>query len=695
MAGVEIKTTQLFSRSALGALWERRKDFDKTTETLLNSIYVNRKKGGSTEYGQLDITYNLSKKVAGTMGFGRLYGNKSSLEKLQAECRASLCKDYYHDLDIVNCQPTICCQFVKHELGVEMPQLTKYVENRESFLTKLSETNNISREEAKQLVISIIYGDFTRDPILIYLSNEVRGISKELSKLPKYAKLFASVKNEKNIYGSFLSFLLQSEERYCMMAMREFLMQNEWSVDILAYDGVMPRRRENNGFTEDFLIEMSLHVKEKTGYLIQIKEKEQVGFDLPAHVEDASETAYREMKSEFEKNHFYFRTTNTVCEITRKHGVMHFGIEHAMLAFNDLLLPGCKKGDDDELFIKRWLKDGSRRCVSSLVYKMPEDCETHEASLFTGFAYEAMEGNDEEAVAIYLDLLKCCCGDEEAVADYVMKYMAHIIQKPFDVPGTAVIFSSRLHGTGKDTLLNIMRRIIGRHSTRYGSESQFWNGHDTGKEGAILIHLEEVGVKANKAKSEELKALITGESISINPKGVKAYDVPNVSRIMMTTNEPDPVKLEDSDRRFLIVNPANRLHAKGPAWWVDVQEHFKNETFLHTVGRFLEKVDLTGWNPRILPMTEVKKIMLEHSKPQSQEFLEHLVADTSELRVFTGLELFKKYQQWYKEQGGAAEFAYQSVGSFGMRILPFKDLLYKRERKDTGTLYYFYPGAKL
>lgn len=692
MAAFEITTTQLFNRSALGALWERRKDFDADTVSKIDSLYRNRKKGQTQ--GQQDVVYRFSKSKAGQMGFGRIYGPKNSLEGLQAECRASLCKEYYHDLDIVNCQPTLLSQLVRRVLGSDMSELENYVDSRDAFLLKLMEANEYSRDDAKSDVISVIYGRITKDPHLMALSNEVRNKAKELSRVADYVELFKVLKHEKNHYGSFLAYVLQSEERSCMLAMRDFLMAAGWSVDVLAYDGVMVRRREDASITDDLLIEMAHHVKEKTGYVIQIKEKEQVGFDLPQYYEDPAETAYKDMKVAFEKNHFYFDPTNTICKITRRDGIRHYNVEHAMISFNTMVLPGAK-GDDDELFIKRWIKDPSRRFVSNMVYKLPEECEDHEASLFTGFAYQDMEGDDEEAVAMFLDLLKCCCGDEEVVSDYILKYFAHMIQKPFKVPGVAVIFSSRTHGAGKDTLLNIMRRVIGRHSKHYSSETQFWSGHDTGREGAIMIHLEEVGVKANKTKSGELKAMITGDTINLNPKQLKPYDVPNIARILMTTNEPDPVKLEISDRRFLIVNPSDRLHAKGLDWWADVQEKFESEAFLHTVGQFLETIDLTGWNPRRLPMTAVKEEMLELSKPQCQEFLEQLVADTVEVRTFSGLELFKKYQQWYKEQGGAPEFSYQTLNGFGMKIMPYNNKLFKKVRGGSGVLYYVYPGMSV
>jgi len=694
MAGVVIQTIQLFNRSALGALWARKKDFDEATQKLLDSIYVNRKKGGDTECGEVPIRYSLANTKAGSMGYGRMYGSKGSMERLQAECRASLCKDIYHDLDIVNCQPTILASFAKRHLDVDMPTLSKYVQNRDTFLATLQETNGISREDAKQLVISIVFGASTRDPLLIYLSNEVRTVSKELSKLPAFNPLFVSLKNEKNHYGSFLAALLQTEERMCMLAMREFLIENGWSVDILCYDGLMIRKRKDTPITEDLLIEMAHHVKEETDYVVEIKEKEQIGFNLPHHVEDSVEAAYREAKATFEKNHFYFMPTNAVCEITRSSGIKHYTKEHAMTGYNTIVLPGPK--GEDNLFIKRWFNDPARRFVHKLVYKLPEDCEAHEASLFVGFAYDEMDGDDDEAIPLFQNLLNSCSGDNAAVAEYILKYFAHMIQKPFEIAGTAVIFSSRVHGTGKDTLLNIMGGVIGdAHYQHYNTESSFWEKHDTGREGTIMVHLEEVGSRANKKQADALKSLITSNSITMNPKNLSPYTVVNTSRILMTTNHPDPVKLENTDRRFLIVNPSERLRAMGPTWWLETQSKIKSEAFLHTVGRFLEKVDLTDWNPRVMPSTTIKEAMLEFSKPQIQEFLENLVEGTETVMLYTSAELYKKYINWYKDRGTPAEFAYQTVNSFGMNLLPFVDKLFKKIHNRTGSVYYVHPSGTL
>jgi hypothetical protein len=681
----EVQTTQLFNRAALGNLRARRAEFDNNTEKLLNSLSNNRKKG--TLQGTQEITYKLARTRAAQLGFGRLYGTKGSLEQLQSECRATLCADAYHDIDIVNAQPTLLIQLARKLLKRDIPELEEYVDNRDQFLQTLIDRDNCSREEAKNQVICVLFGGTTKDPLLQPLSTKIRTVAKEFAKLPQYTELFESLQHEKNHYGSFLAYITQTEERHCMLAMRQWLMDQGWSVDVLAYDGVMIRKRKDVPITPELLTDLEAAVLTATGYTVRIIEKPMTGFDVNV-MQDEDDVAYAEMKAKFEENHFYFGSVNSIVEQAAD-GLHQMSIEHAMTYLNTWLLPGKNKKDEPELFIKKWIKDPQRRFVKRLVYKMPADCDADEASLFIGFAYKQMEGDDPAAIALFMDILRACCGDDETVTNYVLKYFAHCIQRPFESPGTAIIFTSRTHGTGKDTLLNTMRRIIGHHSKHYGSETHFWDKHDTGKEGAILIHLEEACARANKAKAGELKQMVTGEQIDINPKGMRMYSVPNVCRIVMTTNEPDPVKLEESDRRFVIINPSNRLHAKGLQWWADIQEQLKSSAFLGTVGRMLETLDISFWNPRVMPMTEYKKELHEMSKQNEEMFFEALVHDAehapaSDLRPE---DIYAVYKQWWYKQGMDSSKMRISPNSLMLASMHLAGKYFTKRRISSGMLY--------
>jgi hypothetical protein len=673
MSHLQISTTQLFSRKALDALLAQSGKLPREDEGRLLAIKRGRNKSGCGVDGEQTIQYNLSRKAAGTLGYGRIFGTKTSFEWLPSDYRGALCGEYYHDIDMVNAQPILLAQHARAR-GVDMPVLDAYIDAREEFLVKLGGTRN----EAKEAVIAVLYGGRPTNPLLNALYNEVNGYSKLLSRDSVFADLWEVCKKEDRKYGSLLAHILQTEERTCMLAMKEVLEEEGWSVDVLVFDGVMIRKRTDATVTDGLLRLVESSVLHKTGYEIKLIEKPMAVMDLP-DPETPAQQKYAAMKADFEADHFYYKPTGTVVETSAK-GLGHFPLEHAFVAFNALQL-GIGANGEPELFIKRWIKDKDRRTVTDLVYKLPEDCESHEASLFTGFAYQQLQSEPTAgAIELFTDLLRAVCGDEEDVYTYLLKTFAHIIQRPFNATGVCVIFSSLIQGTGKDTVMGILTRLVGRHTAHYTSDDDFWSPYDTKKEGSLVMYLEEAGSGANKAKFNALKARITTATLTVNPKGVRAYDVPNVARYFMTTNEADPVRLEESDRRFLMVNPSTRLVKSN---WTSIYSQIEQPGFLVAVGKYLETIDLTGWNSRTFPVTEVKAALMELSKTSEASFLEEWASTSQPVE---GGDLYTEYRSWCIEH--TMPYA-QSTMSFLKKALPLKGRYYTTTKgSGNKTLYH-------
>ncbi len=90
--------------------------------------------------------------------YGRLYAYKIvGLQLLKREVRALLSYGIYYDIDIVNCHPTILLQIAKDN-EINCPNLKNYMEKREKYLKIITDNNDITRSDAKKLVISIING---------------------------------------------------------------------------------------------------------------------------------------------------------------------------------------------------------------------------------------------------------------------------------------------------------------------------------------------------------------------------------------------------------------------------------------------------------------------------------------------------------------------------------------------------------
>lgn len=682
---------QLYDRRMMNLIWTNREKLfdnrDKAQCSLLKALYDGRVKG--QQQGKRVITYKLSSSKPGKLGYGRYYGGDGSLETLEQDIRATLCSELYTDIDIVNCHPTLIVQYAKQQFNINLPYIQQYVDDRQGFFKKMHDEYDIEEAIVKNIIIIILYNGAIkvnhRDSIdfmgkgsipqeLLEMKNEMKLLYKLIKNTNKHNELYNHlVKQDKNIQGTFMAYIIQTEERNCLEAMIDKLEAIDLQVDVLAYDGCMTRGINN--ITDTMLADVEKHVLHEAGYSIKLKIKEMIPIHFEEEVDDNS---YESLKKKWEQNHFYFKPSNTIVEIT-KSGLAHFTLKHAMEAFNNWIM------NDNELFLKQWRSDSTRRVVEYLVYKKQEDCLPNEASLFTGFAFQDFpspsDSERQDAITLFKDIVSANCNDEAPIIDYIEKTYADMLQNPFKKSGVCIIFSSKVQGVGKDTSLGVIERILGDVNTaHYIEDTDFWSNHDTKKEGAIMMYLEEACAGSNKAKSDALKARITSDKISINPKGVKMYDVPNIARYFMTTNNPEPVKFEETDRRFMLINPSTRLLR---ANWVDIQEKLNRPSWMRAIAEYLLSIDVTNWNPRNFPITEVKRDVMKISASAEKLFLEQWESDTDDGII--GSDLYKLYKNYCIEHD--LPYAQSSI-SFCMKIIPYKRVLFNTREGDKQRTYY-------
>ena len=676
-----ITCEQLYSRKGLSFLWENRKLLDSATNANVESLWRCKKKG-SVQCSQT-IRYQTSQSsTAGKLGYGRLYARGGvGLERVEREARGTLCQDYYYDIDIKNCHPVLLTQYARRKYERDLTAVRRYVETREAFLKTLGE----DRDEAKQLVLKVLFGGTTDHPELVDLSAQVRGFAKFLAGRPEHAELWTAVKSCDNRTASFMAEILQTEEASCLLAMKESFERQGWSVDVLAYDGVMIRKQAGKELTDEILQTVMADIETATSYKLELARKEFECFEIPMVAEDEAAKAYAEMKAEWEKNHFYFKPTNTIVEVATTGALAHYDLAHARMCFNMWKLKGAEK---DEEFLAQWNGDGTRRIIDTLVYKKPEDCKPNEATIFFGFKYETLEPcENKEAIDVFQGLLRAVCGDHEPTYNYLLRWFAHLIQKPFEKSGVCPILINKTQGTGKDTTCLWIKKILGNHVAHYNDEEQFWEKFDTQKEGAILMYLEEVGSGASKKKSSELKARLTSDILKIRPLGLKAYDVPNIGNYIMTTNMTDPVRIEGTDRRFFPIYGSDRLRVvdeASRAWWdyfytqSRISDAEPNPAWLYPVGKFLESVDLTGFRPRDIPETEYKNEVVEMSETSEEAFIKQWTGENVPMN-----DLYEAYREWCIMNNRA--HAATSV-SFGKNLMGYAGYVTKK-RTAKGMVY--------
>jgi hypothetical protein len=676
---LKYETAQMFSKRGLGFLWAKRDELDPGQVSILQTMYNSRKKGSITGYQE--IVYKYSKSNAGKLGYGRLYGQKGSLETLEKEIRGTLCKDYYYDLDFVNCHPVLLLQFAKQCYNKELPEVENYVKDRDAYLAHIGS----NRDDSKSEIFRIFYGGRNTVPFLEPLAREVREFTRFLVKSGEFADLYDAVKHEDNIYGTYLSYILQTKERICMLALKTILEQRGYKIDVLAYDGVMVRKEENVLITDELLEDIQAQIYDKTGFRLHVVIKPFSSYPIEEYDGDicpkVGKREYMEKKMAFEERYFYYVEKNAIAEIQENKSLNFYTLPHAEVYLNSWdFIHGSFT--DRTSFLYLWLKDPARRVVKTITMKPSDDPFAYVQPIT--FAYTGGAKVEDDKKSAYLDLWNALVsavsgGDSEKRA-YLEKWLAHCLQKPFDLQGTALVVTGD-KGVGKDTLFDFFSvHVLGNiYCANYTSTQQFWDKYDTGRMNKLLVKLEEAVGALNRQNDSAFKARITSMHQTFNPKGVGAFTCENFNRYVLTTNESNPVRIEDNDRRFVLMTASRELQGNH-AFWKEVREKLFTGEGGRVVGEHLMAMDLKEFNPRILPKDEYKEAIANAEKSSEQLFIESW--DGVEVGA---TELYRIYVQYCAEN----QLPYcNSAKSFGMRLLVFIRDKKIFKRRENGSTYY-------
>jgi hypothetical protein len=687
-----IRTTQLFSRRGLGYLWDRRDELDPGQVALLTTLYNNKTKG-LIECQQL-VEYKLSNKKAGKLGWGRLYGTKGSLEQLEKEVRGTLCKDFYHDLDIKNCHFVLLTQFAKRVYGVDMPEVDKYIANREQFLADVGG----SREDAKTEVIKIMYGAANTTPSLAPLAKETREFSKMLSIRQEYEELFAECKKNpdttfgagkkqtkvKSVYGSFLSYILQNEERSCMLAMRDYLQQKEdKKVDVLCYDGVMVRKEaySNEELPASTLRGAEAWVKETTHYDTEIIVKPFSFYEIPKTTEElcpgVTKEAYDDMKNRFEMNNFYYMPSNELVEVYGRE-MTRMTLDHAREYYSaKWRFTHSTKFADYTPFFDIWRKDETRRIIRTIDMKASDDPTVF--VMAPSFAWSDDVEPAAAAVEKFQDLVRLFGG--EAQQKYIINWMAQLVQKPFETTDTSLVITG-VKGCGKDTLFDFfMEFVIGTsYSANYGcGGTQFFNTHDTGRMNKFICKVEEANKETFRKNADKFKSLVTSKTEIFNGKNQKPVTVANYNRFILTSNSGCPVDMSDGERRFVVASCSSK-NKGNHSYWADIRASLFNKAAGVAVGQWLNTVDISGFNFREIPADEFQNAIVDSVKTSEEFFVEDWDGEEASIEGF-----FNLYRAFCIEKNLPHA---QNTISLGKRLLPLlRDGKLKRVHKREGNFY--------
>jgi len=265
---------------------------------------------------------------------------------------------------------------------------------------------------------------------------------------------------------------------------------------------------------------------------------------------------------------------------------------------------------------------------------------------------EDLSGYTQKDAQPWIDhIFNIWCQKDETLFDYVIKRLALLVQRPFYKAKVAMVLSGK-QGAGKGSGLAPIQAIFGKYFKALKPQHVFGNFNDSLAD-CLVLFLDECGLGNTKKSSAQLKTLITEPEHHINPKHLAGMIVDNCINLFLASNERQCAFVEESDRRYLVLELDNKYAGKSTR---ESHAYFTivSKVPHQAVYKYLSEFDLTDFVPTIYPMTEATRTQKLYSMDTVTAWVHESLqegADWTKAAIMTRKELYELYDAHVKLHG--------------------------------------------
>jgi hypothetical protein len=141
---------------------------------------------------------------------------------------------------------------------------------------------------------------------------------------------------------------------------------------------------------------------------------------------------------------------------------------------------------------------------------------------------------------------------DKAKADFLLNWLADIFQNPARKPGVAIVLRGR-QGCGKSVVGAIARKLLGaKNVLTVNDRDRMLGRFNSSVMTKILLVGEEMLFAGDRATTDKLKHLITGQSLPVEFKFGDALEIDSFHRLLLTSNHEQVFQAAGEERRFVI-----------------------------------------------------------------------------------------------------------------------------------------------
>lgn len=262
-----------------------------------------------------------------------------------------------------------------------------------------------------------------------------------------------------------------------------------------------------------------------------------------------------------------------------------------------------RQGEKSSTAAQLWMRNPGRRWYEGMIFdpSLPPGGSDIGGfyNLWRGFSFKP---EVKGSCTIFLDHLRVnvANGNEEHYR-YIVAWLAHLIQRPSERIGIALVLRGR-QGTGK----TIVGKVIGHlFEGNYAlvDDTHHILGHFNAHMASLLLLQADEGFWAGDKHAEgRLKGLVTSDYQMIEFKGKDAVKLRNFIRLLITSNSDWIVPAGQEERRFAVFDVGEHC-IQNSGYFGDMMEELENGGY-GALLHFLQRFDLSSVDLRKIPTTE-------------------------------------------------------------------------------------------
>ncbi|MER9856265.1 MULTISPECIES: DUF5906 domain-containing protein [unclassified Mesorhizobium] len=191
-----------------------------------------------------------------------------------------------------------------------------------------------------------------------------------------------------------------------------------------------------------------------------------------------------------------------------------------------------------------------------------------------------------------------------------LQWLAHIVQRPGELPHTCYLMIATTTGIGRGTLASILARVFRGYMAANADVGMLlnrsFNGRLSQKLLATVDEIREGNSSQRYQQQENFKSAVVEEERHINPKFGRQSVERNCCRWLLFSNHLDALPFDNSDRRVIVIE--NPTAPAAPAWFEYLHGIMNHGAFIASVQHYLTTLDISTFKPgERAPMNDAKR----------------------------------------------------------------------------------------